>query len=305
VFGQDAQDSDGGLVHEDNHNDNQDIDDSKDSGNSGDSAGGHDQGEGVRCPCPCCGYRTFDVEPSPDATCDVCNWAGESNALSLQQARENFAQLGACDEGSVSAVWESPARPERAECLRLLLVAQVPLTARDGNKQTLIHVAARCGNVPALAALLAYSVEHGVVLPPVQARDRWHRTALHWAVLNGHWGALRFLVTRMGAPVNTPAIKALTHRRRTHLVQESAGQICRRLYGDASRPARLLRALEGGQCLSVAAGDTAEVEPSSASTTMAHAGDQQDAVVVGLSADDWWFLTGLAFAFFYVQIGKN
>jgi hypothetical protein len=61
------------------------------------------------------------------------------HAITLEQARENFARFDACDEESTRVLWESPARPQRAESLRLLLQAKVPLTARDGNKQTLIH----------------------------------------------------------------------------------------------------------------------------------------------------------------------
>jgi hypothetical protein len=165
--------------------------------------------------------------------------------------------------------------------------------------------------------LLAYAAEHGVTLPPVEARDRWHRTALHWAVLNGHWGALRFLVTRMGAPVRTPLIKALTHRRRTHLAQESARQICRRLYGDNSRPARLLRALEGGPChdsdtdiislpvpLPLATGPQSPATPEpdigegAAATAAAADADAaaEDATMPSVPRMETWLLAGLLFA---------
>jgi amino acid adenylation domain-containing protein len=137
VLGHDAPNSEGGSHQLDvgRHSDAQDVemDNESDSGcKNGPIA--------LLEPCPCCHYRTIDSEPGP---CDVCNWTDVAvclpHAITLKQARGNFARFGACDEESTRVLWESPARPQRAESLRLLLVAKVPLTARDGNKQTLIH----------------------------------------------------------------------------------------------------------------------------------------------------------------------
>ncbi|WP_312644068.1 CPCC family cysteine-rich protein [Hydrogenoanaerobacterium sp.] len=60
--------------------------------------------------CPCCGYYTFSV-PKEDAIayiCPVCFWendiftlgddepSDENRSLTLNEARENFKQFGAC-----------------------------------------------------------------------------------------------------------------------------------------------------------------------------------------------------------------
>ena len=67
--------------------------------------------QAIGFPCPCCGCFTLDEEPpGTDDICPVCFWhddavqsqdasfVGGPNRVSLQQARENFATLGACDE---------------------------------------------------------------------------------------------------------------------------------------------------------------------------------------------------------------
>ncbi len=61
-----------------------------------------------RYPCPCCGYLTFSEEPPGTyQVCPVCFWEddraqndnpsleGGANAVSLTQARANFASFGA------------------------------------------------------------------------------------------------------------------------------------------------------------------------------------------------------------------
>jgi hypothetical protein len=60
--------------------------------------------------CPCCDFRTLD-EPPPGtfAICSICFWeddsvqfhnpdlAGGANQVSLNQARKNFQDFGACE----------------------------------------------------------------------------------------------------------------------------------------------------------------------------------------------------------------
>ena len=68
-------------------------------------------------PCPCCGCLTLGEEPSGTfEICDVCGWEdddvqlkdpsfeGGANAVSLNEARENFKRFGAKDENSVKFV---------------------------------------------------------------------------------------------------------------------------------------------------------------------------------------------------------
>ena len=109
-------------------------------------------------------------------------------------------------------------------CLLLLLRNGSPLTARDKNKQSLIHAAARSGSVLCLKVLEAAfhfkmlghcmpedfvrfltedvalrksdEIDNGEFEEVVNSLDRWGRTALHWAVLNGHREAVKFLVVR-------------------------------------------------------------------------------------------------------------
>ena len=67
--------------------------------------------EGVKYPCPCCGYKTLDERGGFDI-CPVCFWEDDGqddadaatnrafspNHMSLAQARENYKRLGVCDE---------------------------------------------------------------------------------------------------------------------------------------------------------------------------------------------------------------
>ncbi len=67
--------------------------------------------------CPCCGFLTFDEEPPGTfEICPVCSWEddevqfrdqtyeGGANSVSLEQARKNFAAIGAIDKESLSFV---------------------------------------------------------------------------------------------------------------------------------------------------------------------------------------------------------
>ena len=67
--------------------------------------------------CPCCGYYTFDERPNGNYDiCPVCFWEDDSlqferpnfaegvNGISLNQARENYLQYGACTMSMVKYV---------------------------------------------------------------------------------------------------------------------------------------------------------------------------------------------------------
>jgi hypothetical protein len=64
--------------------------------------------------CPCCGYEVFpEGAPGSAEVCPVCFWVddidqfedpehvGAANRVSLQAARENFRDCGACDPSVV------------------------------------------------------------------------------------------------------------------------------------------------------------------------------------------------------------
>lgn len=68
-------------------------------------------------PCPCCGFYTLGTPPDNTFDiCPVCFWeddgvqlgdptyAGGANMLSLEQARQYFAQHGSCEPGMQSHV---------------------------------------------------------------------------------------------------------------------------------------------------------------------------------------------------------
>jgi len=65
--------------------------------------------------CPCCGYKTFDIEP--DGTYEICpvcfweddqledpNYEGGANNVSLKQGQRNFIEFGACDKEMIKHV---------------------------------------------------------------------------------------------------------------------------------------------------------------------------------------------------------
>jgi hypothetical protein len=71
------------------------------------------ESEGIY-PCPCCGQKTLDEEqPGTYDICSICFWEddpvqfdkpdyeGGANHVSLNQARRNFLEFGACDRGAL------------------------------------------------------------------------------------------------------------------------------------------------------------------------------------------------------------
>ena len=77
-----------------------------------------------------------------------------------------------------------------AAVLELLLDANAPCSARDKNRQTLVHYAARAGNCRALTLLLERASDSLLA----SATDKWGRDPVQWATLNGHSNALSLLV---------------------------------------------------------------------------------------------------------------
>lgn len=74
--------------------------------------------------CPCCGYFTYNVPASEDCgyICPVCFWENDpfvnsdvepsdsNNGLTLEKARKNLLQFGACEKEMQSNV-----RPPRSD----------------------------------------------------------------------------------------------------------------------------------------------------------------------------------------------
>ena len=66
--------------------------------------------------CPCCGYFTLEDEPGHYDICPVCFWEddpiqaddptywGGANAMSLNEARENYIRIGAKSKKALDLV---------------------------------------------------------------------------------------------------------------------------------------------------------------------------------------------------------
>ena len=73
-------------------------------------------------------------------------------------------------------------------------VAVATMTACDADGQSVLHLAARAGAVDAVAAVLrrleaassAQQEGEDALRRALDLVDRWERTPLHWALLNGH-----------------------------------------------------------------------------------------------------------------------
>ena len=136
----------------------------------------------------------------------------------------------------------------RLECLKLLLKAGCPLLMKDANKQTVLHAAARAGH----CAIIQYAISEfqssyaggkddnsyrGAIdgpIPPthfMNFKDRWFRSAVHWAVLNQRVGALKVLLA-MGCD---PAPGKPKTNKHTSMVMETPLEICKRLYREIGR----------------------------------------------------------------------
>jgi len=162
-----------------------------------------------------------------------------------RRARATVTEGGAAMTPAHYAAMYSP------DCLRLLLAAGSPLPVRDARGQSLIHAAARAGNAASLA-ILVDAIDHGRNSglrslrsgegnrSLLQWTDRWARSAVHWAVLNGHADALAVLL-RSGASPSPPLITGHQMAKRTHLTQEQPLDLALRVHGAESDVAVLLQ----------------------------------------------------------------
>jgi acyl-CoA synthetase (AMP-forming)/AMP-acid ligase II/ankyrin repeat protein len=130
----------------------------------------------------------------------------------------------------------------RVEVVRCLLdEADVPIAIMDGNKQTVLHCAARSGHVLLLRFLLErwkkageereitiYSRKKG---GRYDWSDRWFRTPVHWAVLNGKVDALELLLDTGCDPEPSHPKERSKSNRSTSAKVETPSEMCERLYG--------------------------------------------------------------------------
>ena len=126
---------------------------------------------------------------------------------------------------------------------------------KDANKQTILHSAARAGHIAIIdyvinKCLSSYigggggggnnnnqtSYRGAIDGPPppshfINFYDRWFRSAIHWATLNGRVPALKLLLDH-GC---NPAPGKRKTNKYTSLVTETPLEICKRLYGGTDK----------------------------------------------------------------------
>ena len=163
-----------------------------------------------------------------------CVSCGQGHVVLVERLLDAKASVTAVTADSVTPAMHAALNPSvgSVRCLEALMKAGAPLLARDSRKQTLWHGAARVGNVPALKYILAQlELQAGASrVGQLNAKDRWSRTALHWAILNGHLGAMGVLLSQ-GASPNARVI-ASKHAKRTHLIQEPPLLMAARVHGE-------------------------------------------------------------------------
>jgi acyl-CoA synthetase (AMP-forming)/AMP-acid ligase II/ankyrin repeat protein len=142
----------------------------------------------------------------------------------------------------------------RTECVKMIIDAGAPLSMKDSNKQLVLHSAARAGHCRVLRYLLSQweaAIENGSIkLKNIDTKnkagkfdwmDRWYRTPVHWAVLNGRVGALDILLKAgFSAAPPTPSHKA---KKQTSVEVETPLAICDRLYNDVDPKWETIRRL--------------------------------------------------------------
>lgn len=134
----------------------------------------------------------------------------------------------------------------RSECVQLLLEMGAPLPMKDGNKHSVLHCAARSG----LKRLLRFVMERwktDLIADDNEKysggqdwRDRWSRTPVHWAILNGHVDALQILLENGCSP--SPVLPKKNAR--TSAALESPQDMCNRIYGESPKGAAISKLLE-------------------------------------------------------------
>ncbi|KAL7537415.1 hypothetical protein ACHAXR_007810 [Thalassiosira sp. AJA248-18] len=133
----------------------------------------------------------------------------------------------------------------RLECVKLLLDSgSTPIAIKDGNKQTVLICAARSGWPELLKYIMCqwkiasetkgikFKSHNNIPGRIYDWHDRWFRTPVHWAVLNGRTAALRILLEG-GCSAFPPKPKAGVSKRTTSVIIETPLEMSLRLYGES------------------------------------------------------------------------
>ena len=173
---------------------------------------------------------------------------GRGMATTISGLDDAHAEDIAVDKEGSSNGDDEDCYNRRWECVRLLLdEAHLPLTMRDGNQHTIFHSAARAGQDLVLRRIVQRlkdeeqnrqeqqkQKQHGSSTSSssnsvLNWRDRWSRTAVHWAVLNGHLSSLRILL-EAGCLADPPMPN---RSKSTSAALERPLDLCERLYDTA------------------------------------------------------------------------
>mmetsp|Transcript_27800 Transcript_27800/g.43134 ORF Transcript_27800/g.43134 Transcript_27800/m.43134 type:complete len:1083 (+) Transcript_27800:48-3296(+) len=138
----------------------------------------------------------------------------------------------------------------RLKCVKLLLDdGKMPIMIKDGNKQTILHCAARAGNVRLIEFIFSRCHENDIGKNTDRLggffnwTDHWFRSPVHWGILNGHVDALRMLLAN-GCMLTPPMPSSQKPNRRTSALLESPKELALRLYkdkpGDAAKEILLI-----------------------------------------------------------------
>ncbi|CAE7248357.1 INVS [Symbiodinium sp. CCMP2592] len=120
--------------------------------------------------------------------------AAQANATEcVQFLLERRARATTTEPGAAMTPLHYAAMASGAGALDLLLKAKAPLTVRDARGQSLLHAAARSGSAEALRRLLQ-AMKDSRSRGFLEWSDRWARSAVHWASLNGHSEVLKILL---------------------------------------------------------------------------------------------------------------
>lgn len=152
---------------------------------------------------------------------------------------------------SKSCILESEKEDKnRTECVQLLLeLGKVPLAMKSFSKQTVLHCAARSGHCNLLKFLVdAWEKDERLKANKLWGpskfdwQDRWFRTPVHWAVLNGKVSALEILM-KYCSPAPVLPRKS---QNRSNVAIESPFEMCERLYDSNSDLGGKIRQLLNG-----------------------------------------------------------
>ena len=104
--------------------------------------------------------------------------------------------------------------PNGSPMVSALVRAGTSPLVRDKNKQTLAHHAARQGRVENISLISELGCK-------LDTQDRWGRTPIHWAILNGHEEFVDALLDLGCNPNNVPKSRRAGKERQTSLHKES------------------------------------------------------------------------------------